>query len=112
MVIILCILKILNKCFYIKNINKTLNKLGDTSFKNNVMKECIGFFLDEKFEEQLNENPYLIGFKNGIYDLKEKRFRKGEPEDYVSFNTNIDYNDYEEDDENYATLDKFLRTKL
>ena len=94
----------------ISSINKTLNKLGDTSFKNNVMKECIGFFLDEKFEESLNENPNLIGFENGIYDLKEKRFRKGEPEDYVSFSTKINYEDYDENKEEIAILDKFLST--
>lgn len=29
-------------------------------------------------------NPYLFGFKNGVYDLKNKTFRLPTPEEYIS----------------------------
>jgi len=36
-------------------------------------------------------NPYLLGFNNGVYDLKTHVFRDGQLDDYVSFTTGYDY---------------------
>jgi P4 family phage/plasmid primase-like protien len=36
-------------------------------------------------------NPYLICCKNGVWDFKEKCFRQGRPDDYLSISTGIDY---------------------
>jgi P4 family phage/plasmid primase-like protien len=72
-------------------ISVIIDRLGRTSDKKNIMTEAKELFYDDKFFENLDNNPYLICFNNGIVDLKTKKFRKGYPEDYVSLCTNIDY---------------------
>ena len=49
-----------------------VKKLKTTSFKENIMKECKELFFDKEFIKKLDNNPYLIGFTNGIYDLKKE----------------------------------------
>jgi len=66
-------------------------KIRDIGNKEKIMKECIMRFYDPTFHVKLDDNPYLLVFDNGIYDLKEGIFRDGRPEDYVSFTTGIDY---------------------
>jgi len=39
----------------------------------------------------LDENVYLIGFKNGVYNLKETKFREGKNDDNITFSTGYDY---------------------
>lgn len=79
-------------------VQKIIKKLK-TSFKEKVLKECARFFFDPTFEKRLDENRTLIGFENGIYDLKMKCFREGTPDDMVSFSTGYDYVEYSEDHE-------------
>ena len=83
---------------------KTINKLDSTSFKNDVMTECKDVFYNQDdaktFMDGLDNNVFLLGFENGIYDLSQvnKRggipFRPGAPEDMVSISTGIDYIPY------------------
>lgn len=67
-------------------------RLGRTNDKKNIMTEAKELFYDETFFQKLDINPYLLCFNNGVFDFKEKAFRRGYPEDYVSKTTNIDYN--------------------
>ena len=57
------------------------------------MKEAKELFYDPdlKFLDLLDSDPYLLCFKNGVLDIKEKRFRPGRPDDYLEKFTNIDY---------------------
>ena len=66
-----------------------------TNFKNNIVTEASDIFntQDEDFEEKLDTKPYLIGFNNGIFDLKTHTFRKGKANDYVSLSVGYDYTD-------------------
>jgi P4 family phage/plasmid primase-like protien len=66
-------------------------QLKTTSFKDNIMKEAKELFYDKDFVNKLDTNLDIIGFENGIYDLKNEEFRDGRPEDYVSLSTLIDY---------------------
>ena len=59
------------------------------------MKECRSLFIDEKFEELLDSRSHLIGFENGVYDLKMHIFRDGMPDDYISHSTKINYIEYD-----------------
>ena len=76
------------------NANKILNictRLGNTNDKNNIMRESREWFYDPDFMEQLDSNPYLLSFNNGVIDFERKVFRKGYPEDHLSKCTKIDY---------------------
>jgi len=89
-------------------------KLKKTSFKSDVMKECRELFLDESFAGKLDENKNLIGFNNGVFDTMTMEFRQGQPEDYVSFSTKLDYDDNKPYTafECWAEIDKFMREVL
>ena len=67
--------------------------------KTSIMKECMEQFWDGgQITQKLDQNKYLLGFENGIYDFKNKVFRKGEPEDYVSFSTQTNYIPFDPND--------------
>ena len=83
-------------------------KLEETSFKENIMKECRYFFKVDNFEEKLDSNTHLIGFNNGVYDLNFGEFRDGQPEDYISLSTNIDYIPFDSDELRFDGVDDFL----
>jgi len=79
----------LSDCF------KNLAKLGTSSLLNNCVSMAkVNFSTDEQFEEKLDQNPYLIGDQNGVYDLQNGVHRKGTPEDYVSMKMGANYRDY------------------
>ena len=76
---------------------KIAGQLKNAGFKDSVMKECKSLFIDEKFDELLDSRTYLIGFANGVYDLKMHIFRDGMPDDYISHSTKINYIPYSDD---------------
>ena len=77
------------------NISKVMLRLKETCFKSNLMTECSELFYDKdkKFVDKLDSHKHLIGFNNGVYNLKTDEFRKGRPEDFISKSTNINYFD-------------------
>jgi P4 family phage/plasmid primase-like protien len=66
-------------------------RLVSTNDKKNIMTEAKELFHDPLFIEKLDTNPYLLCFENGVVDFKEKVFRNGYPEDYVSKSTKLEY---------------------
>lgn len=76
----------------IAKLNTLIGKLGNTSYLDNVVKECTFIFRNSELLDRMDRDPFLLGFNNGIYDLKNGIFRIGTPHDYVQMNTNIDYN--------------------
>jgi len=66
-------------------------RLGRTNEKKNIMSEAKDLFYDPDFLQKVDMNPYLLCFNNGVVDFKEKTFRRGYPEDFLSKCTNIDY---------------------
>jgi len=71
---------------------KIMTNLKQSPFKNNVMREAMEVFYDGEFVSRLNANPWLIGFKNGLYDLKNNIFREGRPDDFISLQLGVNYN--------------------
>ena len=65
--------------------------LGSTKDKDNIMKEAREIFYNPEFLDKLDQNKYLLCFKNGVIDFKNKQFRKGYPDDYISKCTDSDY---------------------
>ena len=96
---------------HIKLVQKMIIALKSTPFKSNVMKECKDEFYDENFLKNLDKNEWLIGFKNGVYDLAKNCFRPGVPEDYLSLQMPIEYSEYSESDEQVKDVHDFL-TKI
>lgn len=83
------------------------DKLGMTTEKKNIMTQAKEKFWDTDFIKKLDTNPDLICFKNGVVDFKNKVFRNGLPEDYLSLCTNINYLDIDKEPEKYAkTVDE------
>ena len=92
----------------IKQIQKTIHNLKTNSFKKAVMNEAVDIFYNKNFKTLLDSNPYMIGFKNGVYDLKENMFRPGRPEDYISKKMPINYYDFDEKDDRVFAVHDFL----
>jgi len=92
-------------------VDNIINKLENVSFKKNVMTEMHYLFksLEPNFVSRLDSNPYLIGFKNGIYDLENMEFRCGDQKDYVTLSTGYDFMEYDENDEEIKNIYTFLR---
>jgi P4 family phage/plasmid primase-like protien len=76
-----------------KNILKIESQLQTTGFKECVMKEVTDKFYDEEFLKHMNQDPTLVGFENGVLELRSPgqdgkphiKFRPGRPDDCVSF---------------------------
>lgn len=84
---------------YIDQCLKVSKGLKTNVRKKAILGECEELFkyFDDKFEEKLDSNIYIIGFNNGVFDLKQKIFRQTEPEDLITYSVGYDYP--EEDNE-------------
>jgi P4 family phage/plasmid primase-like protien len=78
----------------LKKISDLIKQCKSTPFKNHVMRESQEVFYNSEFYNLLNKDPYLVAFKNGVYDFNNVIFRDGNPEDYISISTPIEYIDY------------------
>jgi len=78
----------------IGRICKICSKLKDGSKKRAILSEASLLFLDSTFYDNADKNDYLLCFNNGVYDFKEKNFRPGYPDDYLTMSTNINYIPY------------------
>ena len=92
----------------LKQVQKIINNLKSSPYKSNIMKESMEVFYDRRFKQKLDQNPYIIGFKNGVYDLKLNEFRDGRPEDFVNKTMPINYIEYNESDEVVQNVIDFL----
>lgn len=81
-----------------KNLTDITYKLRDYTFKSKIIKECETLMLNSKFEAELNKNTFLLGFENGVYDLKKGEFRDGLPSDYLTFSVGYDFKEFKQDD--------------
>jgi P4 family phage/plasmid primase-like protien len=90
------------------NVSKLLKSLGTDGFIKSVMSRCSNYFYQPKFTDKLDENKYLIGFNNGVFDLKEGKFRSGEPDDMVSMTTGYDYEVYNMGHDHIKAIEKYF----
>jgi P4 family phage/plasmid primase-like protien len=92
-----------------KDICNLVLELKKTAYKEKIIRESASLFYDSSFEEKLDDNKYLLGFNNGVYDLKAGLFRKGSPDDYINLTTDYDYDiNYSENHPEVIALLKFL----
>ena len=74
-----------------KRMTEVCSQLKSTSVKNNVLREVREMFYDKDFIEKMDSKTHLMGFNNGVVDFKEKIFRPGQPYDFISKCTEIDF---------------------
>jgi P4 family phage/plasmid primase-like protien len=94
----------------IKKIAEICLKMKKTNDKNNIMREAMEIFFDKNFNASMDANPYLLCFTNGVFDFKNKIFRDGYPQDYVTMTTHIPYIKYDIESSKQITEDimKFM----
>jgi P4 family phage/plasmid primase-like protien len=78
----------------VKRIAEICVKLKKTNDKNNIMREAAEIFYDKHFNKNIDSNPFLLCFSNGVFDFKNKEFRQGYPQDYITKTTGIPYLPY------------------
>jgi P4 family phage/plasmid primase-like protien len=80
----------------IKKIQKIKRSVGSAKKMIDVMTETRIRFLNKNnpngdFVSKLDTNNYLVGFENGIFDLKNNEFRDGKPDDMITMSVGYDY---------------------
>lgn len=70
-----------------KKLWKAHTSIENTTFQKQSMEASKQQFLNEKLNEELDCNSFLVGFTNGVYDLNENVFRTGTINDKVSMTT-------------------------
>ena len=92
-----------------EKILRLMNELKKSPFKRSVMEQCSHLFYETDFEEKLNRNKDLLGFDNGIYDLKAACFRAGLPDDYLTYTTKYNYKEYNMNHKYIKCVEQFFR---
>ena len=91
---------------------KISKKLMDISFKEKIMKEAQYLFYEGDFQQRIDEKHHLIGFTNGVFDLKTRKFRDGQPDDHISMSTKVYYKPYSKENPYIKQIDNFFQSIL
>lgn len=91
-------------------VDNIVAKLENVNFKNNIMNQITYLYknYDPTFYENLDSNPHLLGFKNGVYDFQTMIFRPSTENDCLTFSTNYEYIEYDENNEQTKEIYSFL----
>lgn len=88
----------------VSKIQALINRLNNEAFLSSLMTALARRFYIRKFADELDENYDLIGFNNGVYDLRKKKFRDGQPEDFITMTTGLDYQPLDTSSEEYQEV--------
>jgi P4 family phage/plasmid primase-like protien len=89
---------------------QNLKKVFASSLYMNRATQCsMEHFLDVEFEDKLDTDPMLIGFKNGVYDLRMNEFREGIPDDHISKTMSVEYREFDRNDIGMKFVRKFFK---
>jgi P4 family phage/plasmid primase-like protien len=91
-----------------QEILKILLKLKRTADKNNIMREAMELFFDNDFIKCMDTHKHLLCFNNGVVDFKNKTFRDGYPQDYITKTTGIYYHEYDTNDKKAVKIGEEL----
>ena len=68
--------------------------------------------MKETFNNDLDEKHHLIGFTNGVFDLKTRKFRDGQPDDHISMSTKVYYKPYNKENPYIKQINNFFESIL
>lgn len=91
-----------------EKIQALVNRLNNESFLSTLMTSLARRFYVPKFAEELDEDYDLIGFNNGVFDLRKGVFREGHPEDYITMTTGLDYQTLDKESDEYIACMKLF----
>lgn len=76
-----------------KDRTKLLKTLRSHTSKSFAINDIIKHILSKAKETEIdfNQNPFLLGFNNGVYDLTQNIFRQYKFDDYMTITTGYDY---------------------
>jgi hypothetical protein len=76
----------------IKTYSKMYSDVDKTGFYSMITKHLKTILYDSTFYSKLDNNPYILAFLDGLYDMRENEFRKGYSDyDYVTKTIPFDY---------------------
>ena len=70
-------------------IKKNCLKIGNVTFQKSIVESLKGLFYNKDID--LDSTWYLVGFNDGVYDLRTSTFRDYVPEDYMSMTVGYNY---------------------
>jgi phage/plasmid-associated DNA primase len=85
--------------YQVKNLKKHCLK---NKYLEELVKTFRTRFLNDNVEINFDSNPFLLGFNNGVYDLKKKIFRNYLFDDYITTRTGYNYTPSKEVDRKYV----------
>lgn len=91
-------------------IKKLADNLRDVTYKKKIMMACKEKFYTRNFDKGLDQNNFLVGFENGVYDLNAGKFRPGYPDDLVARSTGYKYREFTRNDPIIQDIEKFFRS--
>jgi len=91
-----------------------LNKIGLKKDVDDCSKFIYEMCFDVSFKQRLDTNPYLVGCKNGIVDLKTLKLVENSPDLFITnyLNYNFDLSTCEKSNTTYQELTKWLNQIL
>lgn len=90
--------------------NKLKQQLDKSAFMSALIKKLETELLDNDFTKKFDDTEFKFVFKDGIYDLKTKKFRKGiEKEEYITKTLPFDYNPNIDNEKRKWILDELLK---
>lgn len=91
-------------------VDNIITKLENYTFKGNILQQISYLFKthDPDFYQNLDSDPKLVGFNNGVYDFNTNCFRQSKQSDYLTFSTGYEYTDYNENAPEVMQIYEFL----
>lgn len=81
-----------DKQYSIKQVNQIIKTLETKKHRSNIM-DVAGYLYRDKYPKfgDFDTKSYLIGFDNGVFDMKEMKFRDGRTDDMISMTCGYDF---------------------
>ena len=89
----------------LKTVIKVNGHLKSERSSQNLLKAAKRLLLDPTLHDVMDTDPFLLGFNNGVYNLKDLVFRGGRPEDMVSMSVGYNFLDVVDIDAEAEVLD-------